>query len=295
MDIELVLDAHATIAESPTWASAEQALYWIDIKAPALNRFDPRTGARQTWAMPADIGGFALVAGRAEALVALRTGLFLVDLGSGAVTRIVAPPFDPRLHRFNEGACDKAGRFWVGTMFDPIDKGEQSPEPAGLWSYTFGGGLRREPDASELHNGMAWSPDESVFYLSHSQRRTVFAFSFDRTSGRLTGRRQFVQIPPALGVPDGAAVDEEGGYWCALHGGGRLHRYRPDGTLDREIVLPVSQPTMCAFGGSDLEMMYVTSASDQLSPEKLSREPHAGGVFRFKPHVRGLARPCLVL
>jgi len=295
MDIDLVLDAHAAIGESPTWSAAEQALYWIDIKAPALHRFDPNSRARQTWAVPADIGGFALIAGRSEALVALRTGLFRTDLNSGASTKLMEPPFDPTLHRFNEGACDGAGRFWVGTMFDPLDPGEHPPERAGLFSFTVQSGLRREPDASELHNGMAWSPDGRIFYLSHSQRQEVFAFSFDRLAGRLTGRRQFVKIPAELGLPDGAAVDAEGGYWCALHGGGRLHRYRPDGTLDREILLPVSQPTMCAFGGPDLETMYVTSASDKLSAEQLRHEPHAGGLFCFRPGIRGLARAFLVI
>ena len=294
MDIELVLDAHAIIAESPTWASAEQALYWVDIKASALYRFDPQSLESRSWSLPADIGAFALIAGDKAALVALRTGLFRLDLQSGTLSTLAASPFDPMVHRFNEGACDSQGRFWVGTMFDPIDK-PAHPEPASLWSYMSKGGLRREPDASELHNGMAWSPNGRIFYLAHSRQRKVFAFSFDAIGGRLADRRPFIEIPAGLGIPDGAAVDEEGGYWCALHGASRLHRYRPDGTLDTEVILPVSQPTMCAFGGSNLEVMYVTSAADTLSPEQLRLEPHAGGIFRFKPRLRGITRHCLVV
>ena len=295
MDTELVLDAHAAIGESPTWSAAEQALYWIDIKAPALHRFDPRARAVRSWSLPAEIGGFALVAGRAQALVALRSGLFLLDLDAGEVSQAAPPPFDPRRHRFNEGACDAAGRFWVGTMFDPLDPKGEPAERAGLFSFTLQGGLRGEPDASELHNGMAWSPDGRTFYLSHSQRGEIFAFEFDARSGRLSGRRSFARIASELGVPDGAAVDEEGGYWCALHGGSRLRRFHSDGRFDRDIALPISQPTMCAFGGPDLASLYVTSAADGLSGEDLRAQPHAGGLFRLTPGAKGLTRSCLVV
>ncbi len=293
--VELLLDAHATIAESLLWEPAEAALYWMDVKQPALHRLDPASMARRSWPMPADIGAFALIADRDAALVALRTGLFTLSLADGALDRVAAPPFDPELHRFNEGACDAAGRFWVGIMFDPLPGHAHHPrEPAILSTWTEAGGLVTQPEAAELHNGMAWSPDGTLFYLSHSWQQTVFAFPFDAASGRLGSRRVFVEVPEALGLPDGAAVDEEGAYWCALHGGGRLHRYAPDGALLREIMLPVSQPTMCAFGGPDLRTLFVSSASDKLSPEQLRREPHAGGLFRLDPGVRGVVRPCRV-
>ncbi|WP_428485704.1 SMP-30/gluconolactonase/LRE family protein [Rhodopila sp.] len=290
MDIELVLDAHAIIAESPTWVAEENAVYWIDVKAPALHRLDLATRVDREWRLASDVGAFALIAGRHEALVALRHGLFRLDLATGALVLEVPPPFDPARHRFNEGACDSTGRFWVGTMFDPMPDVECNPERSGMSSFTLSGGLRPEPDAAELHNGMAWSRDEATFYLSHSQQQAVFAFPYDRVHGSLGSRRAFVTIPAELGLPDGAAVDAAGGYWCALHGSGRLHRYRPDGTLDREIMLPVSQPTMCAFVGADLDMMMVTTASDKLSPRQLAEQPHAGGLFCFRPSVRGIPR-----
>ena len=294
-EIELLLDAHATIAESLLWEPDQGVLYWMDVKAPALHRLDPDSLARRSWPLPADIGAFALVAGEDAALVALRTGLFILSLPDGSLDRAAPPPFDPALHRFNEGACDAAGRFWVGTMFDPLPGHAHHPrEPATLSTWTRTGGLIAQPDAAELHNGMAWSPDGALFYLSHSWQQTVFVFPFDAASGRLGERRVFVEIPKPLGLPDGAAVDEEGAYWCALHGGGKLHRYAPDGSLLREIALPVSQPTMCAFGGPDLRTLFVSSAADKLSPAQRSREPHAGGLFRLDPGVRGVVRPCHV-
>ncbi len=298
MKIELLLDAHAIIGESPTWVASEQAIYWIDVKAPALHRVDLRTRAVRRWRMPSDVGGFALAEAAngtpAAAVVALRDGLFRLDLASGALTMLAAPPFDPASTRFNEGACDRDGRFWIGTMFDPMPGAGDDPVLATLHSFTLAGGLRPEPDAAELHNGMAWSADDRLFYLAHSQRREIFIFDYETVSGRLGRRREFASISEQPGIPDGAAIDEEGGYWCALHGGGRLRRYLPDGTLDREIMLPVSQPTMCAFAGDALDLMVVTSASDRLTPRQLAAEPHAGGLFCLRPGVTGIPRHYLV-
>jgi len=293
MEIELVLDAGATIGESPTWAASENALYWIDVKKPALYRYDTATGGQLSWPMSSDIGAFALVNDPPGAVVALREGIFRLDFASGSLTRLAPSPFDPALFRFNEGACDIAGRFWVGVMFDPLNDASP-PQKSSLHSFTLNEGLRPEPDAAELHNGMAWSKDGHVFYLSHSERREVFTHAFDPERGRLGPRELFARIPEALGLPDGAAVDTKGGYWCALHGGSRLRRYTATGAIDRDIPLPVSQPTMCAFAGEELDTLYVTSASDKLSPEQLQREPLAGALLRLRPGEKGIVRPCML-
>lgn len=290
--IETVLDAHAIIGESATWVAAERSLYWIDVKAPALHRYRPGDGATRTWPLTSDIGGFALTDG-AGAVVALREGVFRLNLESGALDRLAEPPFDPALFRFNEGACDANGRFWVGVMFDPL-AGSSPEQPGRLHSFTLRGGLRNEPDAAELHNGMAWSADGATFFLSHSAKRQIIAFDYDARDGTLSNRRVFATIPEQSGVPDGAAIDSEGGYWSALHGAGKLRRFLPDGTPDRDIALPVSQPTMPAFGGQDLASLYLTSASDTMSAEEKVREPLAGALFRLDIGARGIARPYLV-
>ena len=293
MRIEVVLTADAIIGESPTWAPAERALYWIDVKKPALYRFDPATGSQRSWRMPGDIGAFGLVRDPPGAIVALREGICRLDFASESLTRLAPPPYDPAAFRFNEGVCDVAGRFWVGVMFDPLDD-SALPQASSLHSFTLREGLRREPDAAVLHNGMAWSPDGRRFYLSHSFRREVFTHAFDPTSGRLGERALFAKIPEALGLPDGAAVDSQGGYWCALHGGSRLRRYTAAGAVDRDIPLPVSQPTMCAFGGEALDVLYVTSAAEKLTPEQRQREPLAGALLCLQPGERGVARPYLL-
>lgn len=292
MSIEIVLDAKATIGESPTWVEHERALYWIDVKRPALYRLDIDSGENREWPLTSDIGGFALIEG-GGALVSLREGIYRLDLDSGALHSILPPPFDPQLFRFNEGACDAAGRFWIGVMFDPI-AGKPPVEQGMLHSFTFEDGLRSAPDQAELHNGMAWSADGGTFYLSHSNSGAIMAYGYDASTGTLSWPICFATVEHGDGIPDGAAVDVEGGYWCALHGGGRLRRYHPDGSIDRDVLLPVSQPTMCAFGGTDLATLYVTSATDKLDEEQRRKEPLAGALLSLDVGTRGIVRHHIV-
>ena len=173
MNIEVVLDAGAIIGKSPTWADAEKALYWIDVKKPAFHRFEPATGRQRSWPMPSDIGAFALLSQRSGAVVALREGIFCLDFASGSLTLLAPPPFDPELFRFNEGACDAAGRFWVGVMFDPLKAGVP-PQKASLHSFTSRAVFVPKPDASELHNGMAGAADgQPVLSDAHQTRRDI--------------------------------------------------------------------------------------------------------------------------
>ena len=290
MQVEVVLAAAAAIGESPTWVAEERVLYWIDVKAPALHRLDPTTRGQRSWTLPDDVGAFALTTDRNQVLVALRSGLSLLDLASGAISRLVPAPFDTGLFRFNEGACDRSGRFWVGVMFDPVGNTHAAPRRGHLFRYGSDDGLRCMDDRAELHNGMGWNVDETLFYLAHSDTNIIYAYPFDAAAGTLGRRAPFAVIEPGSGLPDGAAIDSEGGYWCALHGGGRLRRYRSDGTLDREVRLPVSQPTMCAFGGPARDILYVTSAARGLDAARRLAEPQAGAVLALRPGIAGLQR-----
>ena len=257
-----------------------------------LHRYHPATGEQRSWRVDADLGGFALYPRRGRSTGGVASGLCRLNLASGALTRLMPPPFDPATHRFNEGACDLSGRFWIGVMFDPLDP--SSPRlPASLHSYTRAGGLRHEPDEAELHNGMAWSADGRTMFLTYSNHRIIHRFAVT-PDGTLSGRSQFAAVGEDAGLPDGAAVDVEGGYWCALHGGGRLRRFHADGSSDRDVLLPVSQPTMCAFGGEALDTLYITSAADKLSPVQRQQEPLAGALLRFRPGERGILRRCTI-
>ena len=191
----------------------------------------PDDEATRSWPLTSDIGGFALT-GDGGAVVALRQGLFRLDLDSGALHLLAPPPFDPALFRFYEGACDADERFWIGVMFDPL-KGSPPVQRGRLRSFTFGEGLRDKPDAAELHNGMAWSGDGKTFFLLHSNSgEIVVAFDHDGKSGVISNRRVFATVPVELGIPAGAAIETEGGFWSALHGGGKLRRFHPDGSIN---------------------------------------------------------------
>ena len=287
MKIELVEDARASIGESPLWVPQEETLYWADIKAPCLFARKLTDDSQRRWVLPADIGGFALD-GRGRALVALRTGLHWLSLDTGRLALAAPAPFDPALIRFNESGCDSTGRFWVGVMTDPLE-GRQTDRKGALYSYKTAEGLRAYPDFAEITNSMAWSADEQSMYLSHSEERVIYRYLYDREIGALGERRVFAR-QPGPGIPDGAAMDEEGHLWCANHGGFCLHRYAPDGALAATIALPVSQPTKCCFAGKALDWLYITSAREGLDDAALAREPQAGGLFRLRPGPRGLER-----
>lgn len=286
-EVEPVLATRARTGENPIWSESERALYWIDIEQPAIHRFQPETGADDWWEMPCAIGGIALA--RSGAVVAaLRTGLARVDLASGRFETLCAAPYNPLRHRFNEAKCDARGRFWVGMKYEPLrspDGGGGGRDAAGPLHVFAGGGLTERHACAVIANGLAWSPDSRTMYFSDSGKRTIWAFNFDPECALLSSQRVFAQFADADGTPDGAAVDADGFYWCALYGGARIVRLSPDGRVDREIRLPVSQPTMCAFGDADYETLYVATAAHGVSPED---EPLAGALFCVRPGVKGL-------
>ncbi len=284
-EADLLVDAHAQIGESPIWAAEEAALYWIDVKAPALYRTKLATAETISWPLPSDIGGYALTPDGDGAIVGLRSGLFSLNFTSKELRKLFDPPFDPRTHRFNEGDCDASGRLWLGTMFDPLPDVDAAATPADLYSFTFADGLVRHDEPSLLHNGFAWSRDNQHFFLAHSREGRIYKADIDIAAGRLGARRVFAEVPDDVGVPDGAAFDELGYYWSAIHGGGRLHRYAPDGRLDRVISLPIQNPTMMAFCGPELSDLCITSAN-----HGEDGRPHEGGIFIMKPGVGGLPR-----
>ena len=289
MSYEILVADPATIGESPCWVAEERALYWMDIKAQALNRLDWDTGEDRSWSLTSDIGGYAFMAD-GGVLVALRHGLHRLDRDSGDLTLLADPPFDPTVFRFNEGLCDAAGRFWIGVMCDPLD-GSKRRDKAELHSFTLEGGLRAEGEPSALHNGMAFSADGRRFYLSNSYAREIVTYDYDPARGVKSNRRVFATYADdAGGIPDGASLDREGNYWCAGHGGARLRAFRPDGTVLRDTQMPISQPTMCIFAGDDLATMVVTSASDKMSADQRAREPLAGCTLRLETGARGIAR-----
>jgi sugar lactone lactonase YvrE len=289
--------APALLGESPFWHPDEGALYWCDIPGKALHRWHAASGAHRGWSFDVEPGCCAPVPG-GTLIVAFRDGLFHFDPASGERTRLAKPPYDTASERFNDGKADPQGRFWAGTMSE-----ERGVAKAAL--YRWGAdGLKRMAGDISTSNGLAFSPDGRTLYWSDTPSHSVMAYDFDPVQGTMGAARVFATFEPKQpgqglagygGRPDGAAVDIEGAYWCAMYEGQRLVRFAADGRVLQSIDLPVRCPTMPCFGGPDLRTLYVTTASKGRPAEELAAQPLAGCVLHTRVDVPGLpvnfARP----
>ncbi len=285
-DVECVLDIRAELGECPIWSAEENALYWIDIYAGRLNRFDPASGQNRAWTLPEAIGSFALWS-NGVVLVALKSGLWRYDLETEQLTSLASPETHLPNNRLNDGRCDPKGRFWVGSMEDPVD----SARPQGsLYRFDAKHNCTRMLGGLFVANGLAFSPDGRTLYHSDSFRavRTIWAWDFDADDGAISNRRVFVDTKDMPGRPDGGAVDADGCYWMAGNDGWEIVRFTPKGKIDRRIVLPVAKPSMVAFGGPKLDIIYVTSIRPAAG---LKDQPMAGSLFAISAGVIGLPEP----
>ncbi len=287
-NIECIYNKPALLGESPLWDPEEQVLYWVDIEKPALHCFDPQTKKHRVWSMPTEIGCIALRA--AGGLVAaMRYGYANIALPSGEITMINTVLTDADGVMFNDGKCDRAGRFWAGTK----DLSEQADIGA-LYRLDATGHSTEITKGYAVSNGFAWSPDNTIFYVCNSPARIIYQYDFDIGAGSLKNKRIFAKLPDESGYPDGVTVDSEGGVWNAHWDGWRLTRYLPNGKIDDVIKMPVRRPTSCCFGGTNLTTLYVTSASTRLSAEELKQDPLAGCVFAVDVGIKGLLEPKFV-
>ncbi len=281
---ELVLDSHAELGEGPVWDAAAGELVWVDITARLVHRYRPADGSDRTIETPSHVGSVALRSGGGLVL-ALADGFWLLDPDATTTRRLAAVESGRPETRFNDGKCDPAGRFWAGTMAY-----DETPAAGTLYRLEPDGRVESMVAGVTISNGLAWSSDGRTFYYIDSSSRRVDAFDHDPMTGSLANRRPFVTLPDdEPGVPDGMAIDSAGCLWVALWGGWALHRYRPDGALEAVVPLPAARVTSCAFGGNDLEDLYITTASIGLSATELAEQPHAGGLFRVRAGVRGVA------
>lgn len=290
MDVWPVPVPPSRLGESPLWHPTESRLYWCDIAARQLHRYDPITGVHEHWGFDSEPASCApLLDG--GLLLAMRDGLWRFDPEHSRRTRLARPPYDPTVERFNDGKADAKGRFWIGTIYEPR-------EPAWAALYCFDAGrLERRAEGVTVSNGLAWSPDGRTMYWSDTKARTVYAMDYDLPSGTASRRRVFAQFAlrlPAAGPagyggrPDGAAVDTEGCYWVAMYEGARLLRLSPGADVLTDIALPLRCPTMPCFGGSDLKTLYLTSAREARPAAELVTMPLSGCVLQLRVDVPGL-------
>jgi len=284
--VERLTEPVHEVGESPTWRAGEGALYWVDIPARKIHRRHAETGKLDAWIAPQMVACIAF-APSGDLVAGLETGIFSLRLAPGGVataTQLAAPVFPLPGMRFNDGRCDRQGRFWAGTMHMDMGAGHAV---GNLFRYDARGGLTGPWQHALLtQNGLAWSPSGDRMYLSdsHPKSRTIWSFHYDVETGVPSDRRVFVDMNQHPGRPDGAAVDVDGCYWTCANDAGLLLRFTPEGKLDRSIALPVKKPSMCAFGGAGLDTLYVTS----IRPQDVAGQPDAGAVFAVRPGIQGL-------
>ncbi len=285
----------SVLGESPFWHPQEKMLYWADIAGGQVHRLNPLEGDVETWAMPSEPGCFA-PAKSGGFVIALRDRIVRAQAWGGDLVLLSLIDHDTDNTRSNDGKCDAAGRFWVGTMFEP-----RTAKNAQLLCWD-GKALQLKQGNAMVANALAFSPDGLTVYWADTPQHTIWAWDFDGATSAMTNQRIFKQFAPKPegwvsgmpanagygGRPDGAAVDKQGNLWVAMFEGKRVVQLSPMGQELQSIEAPVTTCTMPAFGGDDMQTLYLTSARHNRSTEELAREPHMGCVFSLRVNAEGM-------
>jgi sugar lactone lactonase YvrE len=283
--IERVLASQNKLGEGPIWNPGEQALYWLDIHQKWVERYEPASGLHNTVLMDLSVtvlgmrssGGFVFASDR---------GFGFWDGLSRKVSLVGHPEADKPFNRFNDGRVDPGGRFWAGTMYE--GPATDTPTEGRLYRLDPDHSVRLMESGLTICNGIGWSPDHRTMYFTDTLRRVIYAYDYDRASGSLANRRPFILAGEEDGYPDGLTVDSQGFLWVAFWGGWKVSRFDSQGRLERSLRLPVECPTSVAFGGKDLNELYITSAWTALSEEQRRAQPEAGDLFRVQLEIHGL-------
>ncbi len=287
--VEIALAAANGVGESPHWSADEQALYWVDITGRAIERFEPATQKHDRWPVAGFPEAFALRE-KSGAIVSVGNRVCLFDFSDRLETLCVPEPDRPG-NRLNEGACDPQGRFWVGSMQNNIAEDGSPLEIDAHTGRLFrigvdGSATLADSNDYGISNTMAWRAD-GTFLFGDSLAYTIYAFDYAPDAGTIGNRRVFAQTETP-GLPDGSCLDAEGYLWTARVTGSALMRYAPDGTIDRIVPLPVTNPTSCAFGGRDLTTLYVTSSRFAMTRDEIAQNPNEGALLAVDVGVSGL-------
>ncbi len=280
MDVEHVLAARARLGECPLWDPARKTVDWVDVYNHRVHQYDPETGCDRYFETSDVVSAVALAPGDRR-LLALRDRIALLDLATGELEEVCRIEHSSPDTRLNDGMCDPEGRFWVGSV-------SKAPGQAALHRLDPDGSLRVMETGLTISNGLGWSPDGTVFYLTDSPRRKIYAYRFEAETGAIDDRRVLVDLGDEAVEPDGLAVDREGTLWSALWDGWCVARFDPDGREIERVSLPVQRPTCPTFGGAGLDELYVTSASVGLDQSEIERQLLAGDLFRIHASVPGM-------
>lgn len=282
MEPDIFCRVENEVGESPLWDESRSCLWWVDLLKGELHACHSG-GHDEVHASLGQNLGFVVPFTQEEFVAGTRDSVGTLTVSDGSYLPKVALEHDRPAYRSNDGKCDPRGRLWLGTMSDEHWKD-------GRW-YRVSGNYRplEWSGAVDLPNGLCWSLDGTRMYLADSGRSIIETWSYDPDVGLPGSLLSTLAIPPAEGRPDGMTIDTEGHIWVALWGGGAVRRYRPDGTLDTQIRLPVTLAASCAFGGENYDLLFITTARYKLNSGQLANEPLAGSVFVCRPGPAGMA------
>ena len=276
-DVDVVLDLGSRLGEGPLWDHRIDRLAWVDILSGFVHLTDPESGVTTTIPVGTDVGAIALH-GETGYLLAIRQGFAILD---GARVEVVNEVLEAEGQRMNDGALDPIGRFVAGSITS-----DRTPTGS-LYVRDLDGGVRTLFGGVTVSNGLAWSADGDRLFYVDSERQSIDVMDYDVDSGSVSGRREWATVPEAVGIPDGLTIDAEGCLWLALWGGSKVLRYSPDGRVMGEVHLPVARVTSCAFGGPDLDRLFITTAAVGASAEDPPR-PHDGALFVVETGATGV-------
>lgn len=278
----LALNSKAILGEGALWHPQEKKLYWVDIEGRSLNIFDPKYKENYSIDVEERIGT-VVPCEQGGVLVALQHGIFHLDVVTGKRSLFLNSLNEEGI-RYNDGKCDPVGRFWVGTM--ALDKQEGA---AKLYRIDLDGSVSQMLENLTISNGIVWNRESNRLYFTDTPTQQVWAFDYDEESGGISNKQVIIEIPEEDGAPDGMTLDADGNLWVALHGAGAVGQYNPaSGELLQKVKVPAPNTTSCAFGGENLDELYITTARDGMNEEQLNIYPESGGIFSVKLEVKGL-------
>lgn len=264
----------ADLGEGPCWDPERQCLYWVDIPAGIVHRLNG--DAHASWQARQPVGAVAVRA-KGGLVLAARDGFLALDLDTRKVSVIAEVEADRPGNRMNDAACDRTGRMFAGTKAE-----DDTPGAGSLYRLDPDHRVTTMLTGVTVSNGIGWSPDESLMYYVDSPTRRVDVLDYDPATGAGGNRRPFAELPSGKAVPDGLAVDADGGVWVALWDGGTVLRYDLRGQVSAVVTVPVLRPTSCAFGGPCLDVLYITTAAGP------GRASGGGGLFACRPGHTGM-------
>ncbi len=274
---------NAQLGEGAFWNYKTQEFYWIDILGKQLHIYNPATKENKSFPTPSRVGTVVPAADN-EAIIALEDGMYTINTLSGEIKLFSAIEAEQTENRFNDGKCDPAGRLWVGSMHL-----NESVPNANLYKVEHDGAFTKMLDSITISNGIVWTKDQKTMYYIDTPTGHIRAFVYDVSTGAISNERVAMTVPTSLGYPDGMAIDEEDKLWVGLWNGNAVARFDPfTGKLISKIDVPAHNVTACAFGGKDLDLLYITTARVDMTSEEQAKYPDAGSVFVADPGVKGV-------